>query len=75
MAEGSPTRAKATDAAMSRRAECAMPNKGLFMIEGILFRRDILLRMDRHQSKKSARFGPLQSWQEAGISLAGSGHA
>ncbi len=64
VADGSPSRAEATDAAMSQRAECVMLNKGPFMVEGILFLRDILHRMDRHQSKKSARFGPLQSWQD-----------
>jgi pyruvate kinase len=75
VAEGSPSRAEATDAAMSQRAECVMLNKGPFLVEGILFLRDILHRMDRHQSKKSARFGPLQSWQEAELVLPGSDHA
>jgi pyruvate kinase len=75
VAEGSPSRAEATDAAMSQRAECVMLNKGPFMVEGIQFLRDILHRMDRHQSKKSARFGPLQSWQEPEIILARSDRA
>lgn len=62
VADGSPTRAETTDAAMSQRAECVMLNKGPFLIEGISFLKDILRRMDRHQSKKFARFGALKSW-------------
>jgi pyruvate kinase len=67
VADGSPSRAEATDAAMSQRAECVMLNKGPFLVEGITFLRDILRRMDRHQSKKFARFGPLGSWGRLGI--------
>ena len=62
--EGAPTRAEATDAAMSQRAECVMLNKGPYLDEAIAFLRDVLTRMDRHQSKKSARLGPLNSWRE-----------
>jgi pyruvate kinase len=62
--EGAPTRAEATDAAMSQRAECVMLNKGPHLDEAIVFLRDVLTRMDRHQSKMSARLGPLNSWRE-----------
>jgi len=62
VSEGSPSRAEATDAAMAQRAECVMLNKGPFLPEAIRFLGDILRRMDRHQAKKSARFGPLHSW-------------
>ena len=62
VAAGIPTRAEATDAAMSQRAECVMLNKGPFLVEGVTFLKDILRRMDRHQAKKFARFGPLKSW-------------
>jgi pyruvate kinase len=62
VAEGRPSRAEATDAAMSQRAECVMLNKGPFLVEGIGFLKDILRRMDRHQAKKFARFAPLKSW-------------
>ena len=63
VANGSPSRAEATDAAMSQRAECVMLNKGPFLVEAIGFLKDILRRMDRHQTKKFARFGPLKSWE------------
>ena len=62
VADGSPSRAETTDAAMSQRAECVMLNKGPFLVEGVAFLKDILRRMDRHQAKKFARFGPLNSW-------------
>ena len=39
-----------------------MLNKGPFLTEGVRFLADVLRRMDRHQAKKSARFGPLHSW-------------
>jgi pyruvate kinase len=69
--DGSPSRAEATDAAMSQRAECVMLNKGPFLPEGIRFLADVLHRMDRHQAKKSARFGPLNSWPPAELGLNG----
>ena len=59
---GMPSRAEATDAAMAQRAECVMLNKGPFLPEAMRFLADVLRRMDRHQDKKSARFGPLHSW-------------
>ena len=62
VADGSPSRAEATDAAMSQRAECVMLNKGPFLVEAVLFLKDVLHRMDRHQAKKSARLAPLRSW-------------
>ena len=62
VSEGMPTRAEATDAAMSQRAECVMLNKGPFLPEAIRFLADVLHRMDRHQSKKVARLGALHSW-------------
>jgi pyruvate kinase len=67
VAEGTPSRAEATDAAMSQRAECVMLNKGPFLVEGIGFLRDVLQRMDRHQAKKFARFGPLKSWSNLAL--------
>ncbi|MFZ1775493.1 MAG: pyruvate kinase [Rhizobiaceae bacterium] len=62
--DGAPTRAEATDAAMSQRAECVMLNKGPHLAEAVEFLDRVLRRMDRHQSKKSARLGPLGSWRE-----------
>jgi pyruvate kinase len=67
VADGRPSRAEATDAAMSQRAECVMLNKGPFLVEGVAFLKDILRRMDRHQAKKFARLGPLKSWSRLDI--------
>ncbi|OZA10560.1 MAG: hypothetical protein B7Y02_10395 [Rhodobacterales bacterium 17-64-5] len=61
--DGQATRAEVTDAAMSQRAECVMLNKGPHVAEAVTFLRDILRRMDRHQTKKSARLGPLRVWR------------
>lgn len=60
--EGSPSRAEVTDAAMAQRAECVMLNKGPFIVEAVRFLDNVLHRMDRHQSKKSARLAPLELW-------------
>lgn len=62
--DGSPSRAEATDAAMAQRAECVMLNKGPFIVEGVRFLDDVLHRMDRHQTKKTARLGLLGSWHQ-----------
>jgi pyruvate kinase len=70
VSEGRPSRAEATDAAMAQRAECVMLNKGRFIAEGITFLADVLRRMDRHQAKKTARFGQLHSWPRSELSLA-----
>lgn len=61
--DGMATRAETTDAAMAQRAECVMLNKGPHLMEAVEFLDDILRRMDRHQSKKSARLAPLRSWR------------
>jgi pyruvate kinase len=60
--DGAPSRAEATDAAMAQRAECVMLNKGPYLAEAVSFLRDVLARMDRHQSKKFSRFTPLHAW-------------
>jgi pyruvate kinase len=60
--DGVPSRAETTDAAMAQRAECVMLNKGPYLAEAVTFLRDVLARMDRHQSKKFARFTPLRAW-------------
>lgn len=61
--EGMATRAETTDAAMAQRAECVMLNKGPHLVKAVSFLDQILRRMDRHHNKKSARLGPLKSWQ------------
>lgn len=63
--DGTASRAETTDAAMGQRAECVMLNKGPYVAEAVAFLDRVLRRMDRHQAKKSARLGPLQSWQES----------
>lgn len=60
--EGAATRAETTDAAMGQRAECVMLNKGPHLVEAVSFLDGILRRMDRHQTKKSARLAALRSW-------------
>ena len=64
---GAPTRAEATDAAMSQRAECVMLNKGPYLVEAVVFLKDVLKRMERHQSKETALLGPLRSWCDLAI--------
>lgn len=60
--DGVASRAEMTDAAMAQRAECVMLNKGPYLAEGVAFLRDVLARMDRHRSKKFARFASLEAW-------------
>ncbi len=62
---GLATRAETTDAAMGQRAECVMLNKGRYQAEGLAFLGQVLLRMDRHQTKKTAQLSPLMSWQDS----------
>lgn len=71
VSDGIPSRAEATDAAMAQRAECVMLNKGPFVAQGVRFLADVLRRMDRHQAKKSARFGPLHSWPVSELGMGG----
>jgi pyruvate kinase len=60
--DGVASRAEMTDAAMAQGAECVMLNKGPYLAEGVAFLRDVLVRMDRHRSKKFARFASLKEW-------------
>ncbi len=57
---GLPSRAEITDAAMGERAECVMLNKGPYIRETLRFLTDVLLRMQSHQQKKTARLRKLQ---------------
>ena len=50
---GLPSRAEITDAAMSTRSDCVMLNKGPHIVETIRMLADILVRMEKHQYKKS----------------------
>ncbi len=65
VSDGTASRAETTDAAMGQRAECVMLNKGPHLADAVAFLDRILRKMDRHQSKKSAQLGPLQSWQDS----------
>jgi pyruvate kinase len=56
---GQLSRAEITDAAMAERAECVMLNKGPYVIEAVKVLDDVLRRMQRHQTKKSALLRPL----------------
>lgn len=61
--EGVASRPETTDAAMAQRADCVMLNKGDYLPQGVRFLRDVITRMERHQSKKFARLGKLQAWR------------
>jgi pyruvate kinase len=61
--DGLPTRAEVTDAAMANRAECVMLNKGPHIVDAIRTLDDVLVRMEGHQYKKSARLRVLHSWE------------
>ncbi|MGD9917233.1 MAG: pyruvate kinase [Paenirhodobacter sp.] len=62
--DGQASRAEMTDAAMSQRAECVMLNKGAQLGAAVTFLRDVLVRMDRHNNKKSPRLGALGLWHD-----------
>lgn len=58
--KGLPSRAEITDAAMAERAECAMLNKGPYIVEAVRSLDDILRRMSSHQQKKRSMLRPLR---------------
>ncbi len=60
---GLPSRAEVTDAAMSRRAEAVMLNKGPFIVEAISALDSILSRMGGHVDKKRSLMRPLASFE------------
>jgi len=51
---GAPSRAEISDAVMSSRAECAMLNKGPYIVETVRFLSGVLSRMDQHLDKRMA---------------------
>ncbi len=57
---GLPARGEITDAAMSQRAECVMLNKGPHILETVRMLNEILMRMDRHQFKKTPMLNSLR---------------
>lgn len=59
---GLPSRAEVTDAAMSRRAEAVMLNKGPFIVDAIQALTSILERMGGHVDKKRSLMRPLESF-------------
>lgn len=50
--KGLPSRSEITDAAMGHRAECVMLNKGPYVVRAVRALREILRRMEGHQSKR-----------------------
>lgn len=60
---GLPSRAEVTDAAMGRRAEAVMLNKGPFIVEAIEALTSILDRMGGHVEKKRSLLRPLASFE------------
>lgn len=65
---GLPSRAEVTDAAMGRRAEAVMLNKGPFIVEAIEVLASILDRMGGHVEKKRSLLRPLASFDlDAGL--------
>ena len=50
--KGVPSRAEITDAAMGRRAECVMLNKGPYVLNALRVLDNILRRMQAHHAKK-----------------------
>ena len=50
---GLPSRSEVTDAAMGRRAEAVMLNKGPFILDAVSFLDHLLTRMSDHLDKKS----------------------
>jgi pyruvate kinase len=58
--EGMPSRAEITDAAMGRRAECVMLNKGPYVVSAVRVLDDILRRMQAHQVKKGSMLRKLR---------------
>lgn len=69
VADGRPSRAETTDAAMAQRAECVMLNKGPHLAEAVAVMADVLRRMDRHVTKKTARLSALGSWPAEDLAL------
>ena len=63
---GLPSRAEVTDAAMARRAEGVMLNKGPFIVEAIEALTSILDRMGGHFDKKRSLMRPLRSFDRRG---------
>lgn len=62
---GAPSRSEVTDAAMGRRAECVMLNKGPYIVEAIGALDGILGRMGGHVEKKFSLLRRLRAWDEA----------
>jgi len=68
--DGLPSRAETAEAAMARRAECVMLNKGPHVAEAIGFLAEVGGKMSRNQAKKTAQLAPLHSWPLEALTLA-----
>lgn len=60
--EGLHSRAEMTDAVMGERAECVMLNKGNFLSVAVKMLSNILIQMEKHQTKKTPQLRALKSW-------------
>ena len=67
---GLPSRAEITDAAMGRRAECIMLNKGPYVVSAVRALEEILRRMRDHQTKKGSMLRSLRLAHLPGAGLA-----
>ncbi|WP_208116485.1 hypothetical protein [Paraburkholderia sp. BL10I2N1] len=57
---GMPSRAEVSDAAIGSRAECVMLNKGPYIPETLAILMNVLVRIEEHQHKKTARLRKLR---------------
>lgn len=57
---GIPTRAEITDAVEGHKAECVMLNKGAHIVKGVQTLRELFMKMDMHQYKKTPQLRPLE---------------
>ena len=59
---GRASRAEITDAALSARVECIVPNKGPYIVAAMSALLDIHRRMHDHQHKKQSLLRRLRAW-------------
>ena len=57
---GMATRAEISDAAMAVQAECVMLNKGPYIVEAVRKLKNILIKMEKHTSKKKSALRALE---------------
>ena len=70
---GLPSRGEVTDAAMSKRAECVMLNKGPHIGQAVRFLSDVSRRMSQHSEKTFATHRALNVAASAWLEIDRSG--